>query len=290
LLSIDARRAQYEAQIAYAATRWRVRVHAHCWLADSALLFVQIGYAPLEQFMHSLRSPFSHFLKAVGISKPYAGRYRASLVDEQEFFFDVVRYMLCRPLISGLSDAPLEYVYSSALVCLGAPIPPFLTRTELPTLMRAHGVDTRLRLMRFLDERPRAGFSVLVQRGSLTDRRVLGRRDFVREVQAEGRQPRIKASPKPCIEWVAQRLGIDSTEILSRPRNAQAVQARALVGWLATCAGAAHISTVARWFGLDRSSLERTIDERLRNAPWLFADQVLEEFCAFLSSAMSGMT
>jgi len=288
LTYIAMRRTHYEAQLAYAATRWRVRVHAYCWLSDCALLLVQNGYAPLAWFMHSLRSPFSrHVLKVMGIKKPYLGRYHALLTDEREFFFDVVRYILSRPREIGLCDEPLDYDYSSARTCLGGSAPPFLTQSFLP-LAASLGFNTRQGLAAFLNRKPQPGFTVLIERGSLLDSRVLGRADFAYRVQRESRRPCAEARPQPCIEWVARYLGIEKVNTLSKPRCANAVQARALAGWLVTCAGVAHVSTVAQWFNTDRSSLERAIDWHARNTPNLFNDRILEDFHSFLMTATDG--
>jgi hypothetical protein len=54
LFLVETQRAHHEAQLAF-RNRWRVRIHAHCWLTDSALLHVQTRYAPLEWSMRSLR-------------------------------------------------------------------------------------------------------------------------------------------------------------------------------------------------------------------------------------------
>lgn len=279
---VETRRAHYEAQLAYSAYRWHVRIHAHCWLADSALLLVQTRYAPLEWFMRSLRGPFSHYLvTAMGIRKPYVGRYQVLLADEQEFFLDIARYILCAPHATGLCKNPSDYDHSSAAACLRSPVPPFLAKSDL--LTATHGLSAPNRLAAFIAGKPKPGFRWLIEHGSRIDRRVLGRADFVRQVQREAARPRIDAPAIICIEWVARRLAINSADILSKPRSYRAVEARALVGWLASCSGAAHISTVARWFNTDRSSLERAIDHRLHAIPQIFSDNILSEFYAFLT-------
>lgn len=82
LRQIALNRSRYESQVAYAAKRWCVVVCTHCWLPDRALLELQIARAPLEDFMHSLRQPFSHYLhRGAALSgTTYANRYRAWLL------------------------------------------------------------------------------------------------------------------------------------------------------------------------------------------------------------------
>ncbi len=282
---IDARRTRYESLLAYASNRWRVAIQLYCWLPDSAYLLVRIRYAPLEWFMHSLRSPFSHYLQRTArMRRPYAGRYHALLIDDQEFLADVVRYMLLLPQSGGLTSNALEYQYGGAGAFRGR-TPPFI---EQPALLNV-AAAMRMPVRRFLNERPRPGFQTLVAGGSRHDRRVLGRPDFVRSIRGEARKPAPRAAARPCIEWVAARLGLRSVEILERRRWTRAVEARALTGWLVSCAGAAKLSTVARWFATDRSSLERSIDDRCHRGSMHFNDDTLDEFHQFLCASASGI-
>ena len=155
----NARRTQYETQLLAALTRWRVRLHAHCWLSGSAWLFVEIRYAPLEWLMHSLRSSFSHYLRReMGITKPHLDRYRTLLVDKEEFFWDVVRYLLLLPQVQGVCKDSTRYLGSSATACVGKTVPPFLLNSDLLNHGRRRGIDTRAGLMRFFAERSQPGF------------------------------------------------------------------------------------------------------------------------------------
>lgn len=280
LRQIALNRSRYESQVAYAAKRWCVIVCTHCWLPDRALLELQIARAPLEDFMHSLRQPFSHYLhRGAALSgTAYASRYRAWLVDPR-YIADLRRDILWRPVRAGLCTHPLDYPYATlncaCAVCSRSPFSDWATQ---------QGLTDRQRLAQYLLTPPRAEFS-RVLRGSPHDRRIIGAPDFVRRARRSNAGHRLSAPRVPVIQWVS-----DLLKIPLRPEEHDAQDylsdcARALIAWLVSCSGSGTVSMVARWFThFDRAHLQRTVDKQLRLRPDLFSKATLDQFCRFLTT------
>lgn len=280
LRRIALNRARYETQVSYAARRWCVAVCVHCWLPDRALLELQIARAPLEDFMHSLRQPYSHYLHhRAGLSgPPYANRYRAWLVDPR-YIADLRRDILWRPVRAGLCPDPLAYPYvtpnCACAVC---------SRSPFSDWARQQGLADRQRMAQFLVAPPRAEFS-RVLRGSPYDRRIIGNSDFVRRARRShaGRHP--CAPQRPVIQWVCDLLKIPASPAMHDSPDSISESAQALVAWLVSCSGCGTVSTVARWFPhCDRAHLQRSIDKHLRLRPALFSKPTLDQFCRFLTT------
>jgi REP-associated tyrosine transposase len=287
LRRIDASRHRFETLLNYLRRRWCARIHAYCWLPQSALLLVRIGAPPLESIMHTLRGLYSQFLREKGRcpGPAYAGRYAAVVIDPEDFLLDVARHIYWSPVHAGLCRAPLGYEYSSARTCLGEPDPAALCDATIRDALRLRGQHSRIGFTKFLTEAPTPGFLHLLARGSRLDRRVVGSSAFVRET-LRGAMRRAPSIPREAIlSWAASRLGMDPSDIRNRSRRTRSVEGRAFVAWLATCADAATLGEVARWFDCDPSTLHRAVDRYSAAHPALFNERTVCDFIAAASSA-----
>lgn len=283
LRELAAHRAQYEAQLSYALTRWCARVHAHCWLPGRALLELQIGWAPLEHVMHSLRGPFSrYFRKNTGSSEPvYAGRYKAWLL-EPGCTLDLRRDICWRPVWAGLCRHPTEYLHTTIHYAHAASAPPFLARSQLLAWFQQRQHHPPGRLLSFLAAAPGPEFSAFLS-GSPYDRRIIGHPDFVRKIHREGPRPLPPASPPSIIAWARNVIERSAVPIPKSFADPLPTLMPALTAWLASSSGMTSVSTAAAWFPrCERSQLERAIDHCQQVRPDLFNERVLRQFVRHL--------
>lgn len=285
LRDLAAHRAQYEAQLTYAVTRWCARVHTHCWLPGCALLELQIGWAPLERVMHSLRGPFSRYMhNATAPASPvYAGRYRAWLLDPARAL-DLRRDMYWRPVRAGLCRDPTEYRHTTTHCALNGPIPPFLARSDVLAWVQQRQHHSRTQLVSFLSAAPSPGFAALAS-GSPHDRRIIGDLSFVHKVHREEHHPPALPHPQHIIEWARLQIKHEDTMPVKDPPCPPPALLSALAAWLVSCVGTASVSTLAsRPPAVDRSQLERAIDHYMQVHPDLFSDRTLRRFIRYVSS------
>lgn len=284
---IDLNRRRFETLLSYLCRRWCARVHAYCWLPDSALLLVRIGEPPLECIMHTLRGLYSQFLRQQGSHSGalYTDRYAALMIDPDDYLLDFARHIFWSPVHAGLCKSPLGYEHSSVRACVGEPDPASLCDSTLRAALAQRGQHSRLGFSRFLAAAPTPGFLRLLAHGSRLDRRIAGSSMFVRDARRSAARQPPPPAPSTIISWAASRLSIDPTEIKRVPRHAQSVEGRALVAWVATCGGTATLADVARWFGCDPSTLHRAVDRYSAARPDLFNEKVVIEFAA---ARMSG--
>lgn len=278
-------RAQYEAQLGYALRRWCARVHTHCWLPQCALLEIQIGSAPLEHVMHSLRGPFSrYFRNATGSPEPvYAGRYKAWLL-EPACTLDLRRDICWRPVRAGLCKHPTEYPHTTIHHALTTSTPPFLARSHLLTWLQQRQHHPRAQLLRFVSAPPSPAFSALLS-GSPHDRRIIGNPAFVHRTHRERYRPSSVAPADSVIEWARRFLASVATTLPKTVADSEPALVPALAAWVASCSGTASVSAAAIWFPPgDRSRLERAIDHYLQARPDLFRERTLRKFVRYISS------
>lgn len=279
-------RQHFERLLQYLIRRWCARVHAYCWLPQSALLLLRIGAPPLECIMHGLRGQYSAYLRAHRrrIGPAYAGRYAALLIDPDDYLLDVARHIFWSPVHAGLSRTPLGYELSSVRTCLGEPDPAALCDATLRAALRQRGLNARQGLQRFLTAAPSPGFLRLLAHGSRLDRRVVGSSAFVRSIRHRAERLPVAISRDALCEWATARLISEGTEDRGRTRSARPVALRALVAWLATCCGIATLAEVARWFRCDPSTLHRAIDRHTRLHPDLFSERNVATLAAAIAA------
>ena len=277
--TLAANRVQYEAQLAYAITRWAARVNTHCWLPDCALLEIEIGWAPLEHVMHSLRGPFSRYLReSTGFPEPaYTGRYATWLV-EPRCTLDLCREIFWRPVQAGLCKHPTEYPHTTLHYALHGSIPQFLARSRLLAWFQQRQHHPRTQLLRFFSTAPTAEFTALLS-GSPHDRRIIGHMNFVRRMHRKGTHGTAAVQPQSVIQWARLLVTQRDATVPEAFLPSTTALVSALTAWIASCSGIASVSTVATWFHpYDRSRLERAIDHYLQIRPDLFSNHTLGEF------------
>jgi hypothetical protein len=291
LRQLAAHRIQYELQLAYAITRWSARVDTHCWLPNCALLDIQIGRAPLEHVMHSLRGPFSRYLRKVtGATEPvYSGRYNAWLVEPQ-CTLDLRRDISWRPVRAGLCKHPAEYPHTTIHYALSGSLPRFLARSRVLAWFQERQHHSRTQLLSFLSMAPTPEFTALLS-GSPHDRRIIGHVNFVRKIHRAGARPAPALRPQSVIQWVQLLVAKESTTLPEEPVSPTPALVSALTAWTVSCSGLASVSTVARWFQpCDRSRLERAIDHYVQIRPDLFCTHTLARFVRYVSTNPSAVS
>jgi hypothetical protein len=284
LRRLAARRVQYEAQLDYAIRRWSARVNTHCWLPDCALLEIEIGWAPLEHVMHSLRGPFSRYLRnSSGLPDPvYAGRYSAWLV-EPRCVLDLRRDICWRPVRAGLCKHPTDYPHTTIHYALNGSIPQFLAHSRLLAWFQQRQHHPRTQLLSFFSTAPTPEFTALLS-GSPNDRRIIGHVNFVRKVHREGERPAPALHPQSVIQWAQLLVTKKAAALREEPLSSTPALVSALTAWTVSCSGLASVSTAATWFHpCDRSRLERAIDHYAQIRPDLFNSRTLSQFVQHVS-------
>lgn len=278
LRELAAHRAQYEALLSYTVARWCARVHTHCWLPRCALLEVQIGWAPLERVMHSVRAPFSRYFRATtGSSDPlYAGRYKAWLL-EPGCVLDLRRDICWRPVRAGLCRHPTEYPHMTNYCAVNGAVPPFLAKSDVLAWLQQRQHHPRGQLLELLSTAPSPEFASIAS-GSPHDRRIIGHTVFVRKVHREQRPSPPAVDLDTVTAWSQRTLANRVSALPCTPGSTQNLS-QALAAWLASCTGGASVSAVAsRLPHLDRSRLERAIARYLQVIPDLFSERTLRRF------------
>ena len=152
----DAERAHYLGLLGATLRRTDARVLAWCVMSNHVHLVVQAGQQPLWRLMKAVHVGYANWKnhRDARIGPLFAGRYKAILVDQEEYLLELVRYVHLNPVRAQVVGRPEDSMWSSHRAYVGLEkAPPWL--------------GTRDVLERFGDETlsARQGFADFVAEG-----------------------------------------------------------------------------------------------------------------------------
>ncbi len=116
-------------------------LHAYCLMINHFHLLIETPDGNLSRGMHNLNGLYcqSYNSRHARVGHLFQGRYRATVIDQDEYFQTVARYIVLNPVAANLVTDPSQYVWSSYLDTIGARTPPaFLT---IETILRSFSED-----------------------------------------------------------------------------------------------------------------------------------------------------
>lgn len=161
----------------------------------------------------------------------FQGRYKAVLVDRDNYLLELIRYIHLNPVLAGMVAEPDEYLWNSHLAYLGDELVPWLTTDDDmigmfgKTQLKARA-DYRSFVLEGIGEESRSEFY-----GGEEDTRVLGGENFVNHcLSSEGR-----VAPRLTAQEIADKVGfaynIDTATLKSKSHRGLRRHEQWQVGW-----------------------------------------------------------
>jgi REP element-mobilizing transposase RayT len=121
-----------------AAVRFEFVCHAWCYLPNHAHLLLTSKLGNLSRAMHWIGTcsahAFNHRHNRTG--HLYQGRFGSKLVEDDQYFLELARYLPLNPVRAGLCHSPVDWPWSSYASTAGLrPAPRYLDTAELVGLL-----------------------------------------------------------------------------------------------------------------------------------------------------------
>lgn len=129
----DDDRQEYLRRLARVTGRHRWKVLSFCLMANHVHLLIRTPMANLSEGMQLLNGTYAQAFnrRHGGDGHLWQGRFAASLVQEERYLRDVLRYIALNPVRAGLSATADEWAWSAHAALAGlATVPRFLARAE----------------------------------------------------------------------------------------------------------------------------------------------------------------
>jgi REP element-mobilizing transposase RayT len=106
--------------------RFQVLCRAYCLMPNHFHLLLQPAELPLSRMMQQLNSTYSQWFnrRYLRVGHLLQGRFKALLVDRDQYLLRVIRYIVLNPVKAGLVTQPEEWVWSSYHATVGRRTPP----------------------------------------------------------------------------------------------------------------------------------------------------------------------
>ena len=131
--------------------RCSVLCRAYCLMWNHFHLLLEVGERPVSRMMQQLNSAYAQWFnrRHDRVGHVFQGRFKALLIDRDEYFLQVLRYIVVNPVKAGLVSDPAEWRWSSYAATAGfSEVPPCLA---LDGVLAAFDPDDATARRRFAD-------------------------------------------------------------------------------------------------------------------------------------------
>lgn len=262
-------REKWQSLLQKGLARCKHRLHAYCWMTNHVHMLLQAGETPLSTFLGTLASTYAKSINARNdrVGHLFERRYRASLVQQDVYLLEVVRYIHLNPVRAGITDSPDDYAWSSHRVYSGHARPPWLTTDFVLSCFGSSYRTARKEYRQFIeaDKQPLAAED-LEQLGSLSpsDDQLIGDDDWKTETLRRHTTKVVTRSLDDLVMELCDSFGVTEHQLRSKSRDRRYSIVRTEIALAAVDEGIATITEVARRFGRAHSGLSRSVN-RLRS-------------------------
>lgn len=245
--------------------RYRFRIHAFCLMSNHIHLALQVADIPLSRIMQSLVGRYTRWVnwRKSRVGHLFQGRYKAVMIDADEYLTELVRYIHLNPVRAEMVDDPGEYPWSSHNAYCGKETVPWLTTEFVLGCMSQTESEARRKFCEFVAEGIADGHRPEFHGGTEADSRLLGDDSFADKVLDETERRSGRMVPvNTFLEMVCNHYGLASLQELAG-WNRKASAARGMAARVAVETGVCTLTELAGKVARDVSTLSSAA-ERIR--------------------------
>jgi len=111
----DRDRKKFLAYLESATERYGARIHVYCLMSNHYHLLMETPDGNLSEIMRHINGAYTNYynIKRGRSGHLFQGRYRALLVEVDEYAEELSRYIHLNPVKAGIAEKPEDYIWSS---------------------------------------------------------------------------------------------------------------------------------------------------------------------------------
>jgi len=242
---------------------------AFCAMTNHVHLLCQVSDIPLSRIVQNVSFRYTRWInwRLNRVGHLFQGRYKAILVDADEYLLKLASYIHLNPVRSRLVKDPIEYPWSSHRAYAGKELIPWL-RTE-PILGHFSNdlQKARALFLHFVKEDMSSGHREEFSCGDKKDGRFLGEDDFKETI---GNLVADEVLHKPGIEVVIKAVeatyGLAEGTLANSDGSFRMAEARSMAAWAVRELSDASLTDLAKTLHRDVTSLSSSIRRLLARA------------------------
>jgi len=106
---------KFKGYLAEAKKKYGIIIHSYVLMSNHYHLIIQTPEANLSKAMHYINGSYTTYtnIKRNRSGHLFQGRYKAILIDRDNYLLELSRYLHLNPVRAGMVNRPEEYPYSS---------------------------------------------------------------------------------------------------------------------------------------------------------------------------------
>ena len=222
-------RERFLAYLETAVVRYKAVIHAYCLMNNHYHLLMSTPAGNLSQIVRHINGAYTVYFnkRHHRFGHLFQGRYKAILVDADEYAGELSRYIHLNPVRAGVANLPEGYPWTSYLNYIGKKKPPGWQRTDwLLRYFGKAGAEAHRKYRAFVEAKIGAAEENPLKEAIAST--ILGRPDFIEEIKGNylvGRKrnrdvPAVAALTRQAPQEIAERVRL---EFQDKPEHARKV-------------------------------------------------------------------
>lgn len=246
--------------------RYEHRLHAYCWMTNHVHMAIQAGIDPIASLMCFVASRYARYLnrKNSRSGHLFERRYKAILVQQNEYLLELIRYIHLNPVRAGMVADPIDYRWSSHSAYLHSKHVKWLSTEFIAAMLGSTRRSSCLAYAAFMRVPISKSVLQLLRSGDDSDDRVLGKKDWIETVVPNVGVSRANTNIDDLVDGYCRRHRVTEAALASASRSRKNSEIRARIAIAATEQRLATVTEIAKRFGRAHSGLSRAMN-RLRD-------------------------
>ncbi|ACH37796.1 transposase, Y1_Tnp domain-containing [Citrifermentans bemidjiense Bem] len=262
----DQDRTKFYSLLREAIEGFNFRLHAFCLMTNHAHFVLQVGKIPLSRILQNISQRYTQWINSTHsrTGHVFQGRYKAILIDADEYLLQLVRYVHRNPIRAHIVDDLGKYWWSSHCVYLGRENLSWVTTDFVLSQFASQEITARARYLDFVADHIDDGRRKEFYSG-MCDGRILGDDDFTDNAILTARQePPDHFTLADVLAAVCCEFGISEAELRSAGKAHPASEARAVAALIVEESRHMSLTALAKELQRDASALGK-LAQRLRH-------------------------
>ena len=258
IFSDDKDRYRFYTVLDEASQRFDHRLLAFCMMRNHAHLEIQVGKVTLSKIMQNVSQQYTQWFnwrhKRPG--HVFQGRYKAVMVDADEYLLELAAYIHLNPVRVKVSDKPEKYRWSSHRAYLGKESFSWLDTSLILSQFSSNPKTASCLFAEFVGGRVSEGRRKEFHGEKNHDCRLFGDDNFVEAVLAETEsEPLRKPDVHAVIATVKKIYDLPDDIFRGHSRERSSSEARAVAAWATLELSNGKLTELARYLGRDASTM-----------------------------------
>ena len=212
-----------------ATTRYGAVIHCYCMLGNHYHIFLQTPHGNLSQIMRHINGAYTTYynVKRNHAGHLFQGRYKAIVVEADQYALELTRYVHLNPVRAGMVDSPEDFRWSSYSSYVGIEQPsPWLDVNFVLEMFGANMSVRQQRYREFVEDLIGKEYESPLKHTVAST--ILGGADFVETIMVEHLEKENERPDVPAIRALTRRFAVENIiakaqELVDEPKLAREV-------------------------------------------------------------------